>query len=130
MWRWHAQTLAYRPRDMLNAFQFVERIRIEAWGVESYDIEDTNSHCKSLVSCEQRPCTCGWYKFSLPYLAKSFSLVIASYALDYLSPEYLNKKANINESIASPQFMFDLNKPQWLESHTFISREQTRRQFI
>ena len=30
-------------------------------------------------------------KFSLPYRAKSFSLVIVSDALDYLSPRYLNK---------------------------------------
>ncbi|CAN6916728.1 unnamed protein product [Brassica oleracea var. botrytis] len=61
----------------------------EAWGVEPYDIEDADSHCKSLVS--KGLVRVADIKFPLPYRAKSFSLVIVSDALDYLSPKYLNK---------------------------------------
>lgn len=61
----------------------------EAWGVEPYDIDDADNQCQKLV----------WkgivrvadIKFPLPYRAKSFSLVIVSDALDYLSPRYLNR---------------------------------------
>ncbi|KAF8095128.1 hypothetical protein N665_0341s0052, partial [Sinapis alba] len=56
----------------------------EAWGVEPYDIEDADSHCKSLVS--KGLVRVADIKFPLPYRAKSFSLVIVSDALDYLSP--------------------------------------------
>ncbi|KAF8377681.1 hypothetical protein HHK36_031065 [Tetracentron sinense] len=61
----------------------------EAWGVEPYDIEDANGNCKSLV-CKGIVRVAD-IKFPLPYKAKSFSLVIVSDALDYLSPKYLNK---------------------------------------
>ncbi|KAA8528431.1 hypothetical protein F0562_035786 [Nyssa sinensis] len=61
----------------------------EAWGVEPYDIEDADSNCKSLV--RKGIVRVADIKFPLPYRAKSFSLVIASDALDYLSPKYLNK---------------------------------------
>lgn len=61
----------------------------EAWGVEPYDIEDADSHCKSFVS--KGLVRVADIKFPLPYRAKSFSLVIVSDALDYLSPKYLNK---------------------------------------
>lgn len=61
----------------------------EAWGVEPYEIEDADSHCKSLV--RKGIVRVADIKFSLPYKAKSFSLVIVSDALDYLSPKYLNK---------------------------------------
>lgn len=61
----------------------------EAWGVEPYEIEDADSHCKSLV--HKGIVRVADIKFSLPYKAKSFSLVIVSDALDYLSPKYLNK---------------------------------------
>lgn len=61
----------------------------EAWGVEPYDIEDADGICKSLV--HKGIARVADIKFALPYRAKSFSLVIVSDALDYLSPKYLNK---------------------------------------
>ncbi|KAF8404826.1 hypothetical protein HHK36_009715 [Tetracentron sinense] len=61
----------------------------EAWGVEPYDIEDADGNCKSLV--RKGIVRVADIKFPLPYRAKSFSLVIVSDALDYLSPKYLNK---------------------------------------
>ncbi|KAL7245435.1 hypothetical protein ACSBR2_000714 [Camellia fascicularis] len=61
----------------------------EAWGVEPYDIEDADANCKSLV--RKGIVRVADIKFPLPYRAKSFSLVIISDALDYLSPKYLNK---------------------------------------
>ncbi|KAM7520899.1 hypothetical protein LguiB_019861 [Lonicera macranthoides] len=61
----------------------------DAWGVEPYDIEDADSNCKSLV--RKGIVRVADIKFPLPYRAKSFSLVIVTDALDYLSPKYLNK---------------------------------------
>lgn len=61
----------------------------EAWGVEPYDLEDAESSCKSLV--RKGIVRVADIKFPLPYRQKSFSLVIVSDALDYLSPRYLNK---------------------------------------
>ncbi|ONK62064.1 uncharacterized protein A4U43_C08F36420 [Asparagus officinalis] len=61
----------------------------EAWGVEPYDLEDADSSCKSLV--RKGIVRVADIKFPLPYRPKSFSLVIVSDALDYLSPKYLNK---------------------------------------
>ncbi|GLU13406.1 hypothetical protein SLE2022_300440 [Rubroshorea leprosula] len=61
----------------------------EAWGVEPYDIEDADANCKSLV--RKGIVRVADIKFPLPYRPKSFSLVIVSDALDYLSPKYLNK---------------------------------------
>ncbi|CAN6544549.1 unnamed protein product [Malus baccata var. baccata] len=61
----------------------------EAWGVEPYDLEDADASCKSLVS--KGIVRAADIKFPLPYRAKSFSLVITSDALDYLSPKYLNR---------------------------------------
>ncbi|GAB2279592.1 Probable pectin methylesterase cgr2 [Dionaea muscipula] len=61
----------------------------EAWGVEPYDIEDADTSCKSLVL--KGLVRVADIKFPLPYRSKSFSLVIVSDALDYLSPKYLNK---------------------------------------
>ena len=61
----------------------------EAWGVEPYDIEDADASCKSLV--RKGIVRVADIKFPLPYKKKSFSLVIVSDALDYLSPKYLNK---------------------------------------
>lgn len=62
---------------------------VEAWGVEPYDLEDAESSCKSLV--RNGIVRVADIKFPLPYRPKSFSLVIVSDALDYLSPKYLNK---------------------------------------
>lgn len=61
----------------------------EAWGIEPYDIEDADGSCKSLV--HKGIVRVADIKFPLPYRAKSFSHVIVSDALDYLSPKYLNK---------------------------------------
>ncbi|XXG56807.1 hypothetical protein AAC387_Pa03g4127 [Persea americana] len=61
----------------------------EAWGVEPYDIEDADRSCKSLI--RKGIVRVADIKFPLPYKPKSFSVVIVSDALDYLSPRYLNK---------------------------------------
>lgn len=61
----------------------------EAWGVEPYDLEDADINCKSLV--HRGIVRLADIKFPLPYRPKSFSLVIVSDALDYLSPKYLNR---------------------------------------
>ncbi|THU56867.1 hypothetical protein C4D60_Mb11t21730 [Musa balbisiana] len=61
----------------------------EAWGVEPYDLEDADSSCKRLI--RKGFVRSADIKFSLPYRPKSFSIVIVSDALDYLSPKYLNK---------------------------------------
>ncbi|PWA62891.1 hypothetical protein CTI12_AA359840 [Artemisia annua] len=61
----------------------------EAWGVEPYDIEDADISCRRLV--HKGLVRVADIKFPLPYRAKSFSLVIVSDALDYLSPKYINK---------------------------------------
>ncbi|XP_065881882.1 probable pectin methylesterase CGR3 isoform X2 [Euphorbia lathyris] len=61
----------------------------EAWGVEPYDMEDVDSSCRALV--RKGIVRVADIKFPLPYRPKSFSLVIVSDALDYLSPRYLNK---------------------------------------
>lgn len=61
----------------------------EAWGVEPYDIEDANESCKKLV--RKGIVRVADIKFPLPYRPKSFSVVIVSDSLDYLSPRYLNK---------------------------------------
>ncbi|RWV96019.1 hypothetical protein BHE74_00023290 [Ensete ventricosum] len=61
----------------------------EAWGVEPYDLEDADNSCKSLV--RKGFVRVSDIKFPLPYRPKSFSLVVVSDSLDYLSPKYLNK---------------------------------------
>ncbi|XP_031131072.1 probable pectin methylesterase CGR3 [Ipomoea triloba] len=61
----------------------------EVWGIEPYDLEDADANCKSLVG--KGIVRAADIKFRLPYRAKSFSLVIVSDAVDYLSPKYINK---------------------------------------
>ncbi|XP_028797671.1 probable pectin methylesterase CGR3 [Neltuma alba] len=61
----------------------------EAWGIEPYELDDVDADCKSLV--HRGIVRVADIKFPLPYRAKSFSLVIVSEALDYLSPRYLNQ---------------------------------------
>ncbi|CAM8935269.1 unnamed protein product [Rhodiola kirilowii] len=61
----------------------------EAWGVEPYDLDDTNAHCKRLV--RKGIVRVADVKYPLPYRANSFDLVIISDVVDYLSPRYLNK---------------------------------------
>lgn len=63
--------------------------KVEAWGVEPYDLEDTDSICKSLV--RKGFVRMSDIKFALPYRPNSFNLVVVSDALDYLTPRYLNK---------------------------------------
>ncbi|XP_058735022.1 probable pectin methylesterase CGR3 [Vicia villosa] len=62
---------------------------LEAWGVEPYDIEDADRSCKALV--HRGVVRVADIKYPLPYRPKSFSHVIVSDALDYMSPKYLNK---------------------------------------
>lgn len=67
----------------------------EAWGIEPYDLDwggdDTNvsGNCKTLIY--RGIVRVADIKFPLPYKSNSFSLVIVSDALDYLSIKYLNK---------------------------------------
>ncbi|KAH0732740.1 hypothetical protein KY290_003588 [Solanum tuberosum] len=61
----------------------------EAWGVEPYELDETDETCKSLVY--KGIVRVADIKFPLPYRSNSFSLVIVSDAVDYLSPKYLNK---------------------------------------
>ncbi|XP_062192906.1 probable pectin methylesterase CGR2 isoform X2 [Phragmites australis] len=63
--------------------------KVEAWGVEPYDLEDADSSCKSLV--RKGFVRMSDIKFPLPYRPDSFNLVVVSDALDYLTPRYLNK---------------------------------------
>ncbi|GER42866.1 tRNA-specific 2-thiouridylase MnmA 1 [Striga asiatica] len=69
--------------------QLLKEEDTEAWGVEPYELDEPDSNCKSLV--RQGIVRVADIKFPLPYRPKSFSLVIVSDALDYLSPKYLNK---------------------------------------
>ncbi|KAJ8764788.1 hypothetical protein K2173_009193 [Erythroxylum novogranatense] len=61
----------------------------EGWGVEPYDLDDVDGTCKSLV--RRGFVRVADIKYHLPYRSKSFSMVLVSDALDYLSPRYLNK---------------------------------------
>lgn len=61
----------------------------EGWGIEPYELDDVDASCKNLV--RKGVVRVADIKFPLPYRPKSFSLVIVSDALDYLSPKYLNK---------------------------------------
>ncbi|KAJ8548153.1 hypothetical protein K7X08_021389 [Anisodus acutangulus] len=61
----------------------------EAWGVEPYELDETDGTCKTLVY--KGIVRVADIKFPLPYRSNSFSLVIVSDAVDYLSPKYLNK---------------------------------------
>ena len=69
--------------------KFLREQETEAWGVEPYDIEDAEESCKTLV--RKGIVREADIKFPLSYRPKSFSHVIVSDALDYLSPKYLNK---------------------------------------
>jgi hypothetical protein len=69
--------------------KFLKEGEVEAWGVEPYDIEDADRNCKGLV--HKGIVRVADIKFPLPYRPKSFSHVIISDALDYMSPKYLKK---------------------------------------
>ncbi|KAK4490515.1 hypothetical protein RD792_001195 [Penstemon davidsonii] len=66
-----------------------EEEETEAWGIEPYDIEDSARNCKILV--RKGIVRVADIKFPLPYKENSFSLVIISDAVDYMSIKYLNK---------------------------------------
>ncbi|KAF7809957.1 putative pectin methylesterase CGR2 isoform X1 [Senna tora] len=83
------QILHVGPDSCSVVSKFLREAETEAWGVEPYDIEDANSNCKAQV--QKGIIRVADIKFPLPYRAKSFSHVIVSDALDYLSPKYLNK---------------------------------------
>lgn len=69
--------------------QLLKEEDTEAWGVEPYELDDADANCRSLV--RKGIVRVADIKFPLPYRPKSFSLVIVSDAVDYLSPKYLNK---------------------------------------
>ena len=69
--------------------KFLREGETEAWGVEPYDLDDADRNCKALV--QKGIIRVADIKFPLPYRVKSFSHVIVSDALDYLSPKYINK---------------------------------------
>ncbi|KAI3448203.1 hypothetical protein Pfo_004868 [Paulownia fortunei] len=77
------------PETCSIVSQLLKEEDTEAWGVEPYELDDADSNCKSLV--HKGIVRVADIKFPLPYRPKSFSLVIVSDALDYLSPKYLNK---------------------------------------
>ncbi|CAJ2635233.1 unnamed protein product [Trifolium pratense] len=77
------------PESCSVVSKFLKEGEVEAWGVEPYDIEDTDRNCKALV--RKGIVRVSDIKFPLPYRPKSFSHVIVSDALDYMSPKYLNK---------------------------------------
>ncbi|KAJ0236517.1 pectin methylesterase CGR3 [Hirschfeldia incana] len=81
----------------------------EAWGVEPYDVEDADSSCKSLL--HKGFVRVADIKFPLPYRSKSFSLVIVSDALDYLSPKYLNKTVPELARVASDGLLLFSGNP-------------------
>ncbi|CAA7034650.1 unnamed protein product [Microthlaspi erraticum] len=81
----------------------------EAWGVEPYDVEDADSSCKGLL--HRGVVRVADIKFPLPYRAKSFSLVIVSDALDYLSPRYLNKTVPELARVASDGVLLFAGNP-------------------
>eukprot|EP00268_Persea_americana_P058808 TRINITY_DN7158_c0_g1_i2.p1 TRINITY_DN7158_c0_g1~~TRINITY_DN7158_c0_g1_i2.p1 ORF type:complete len:172 (+),score=31.83 TRINITY_DN7158_c0_g1_i2:298-813(+) len=77
------------PETCTVVSKLLKEEETQAWGVEPYDIEDADTTCTSLV--RKGIVRVADIKFPLPYKSKSFSLVIVSDALDYLSPKYLNK---------------------------------------
>lgn len=77
------------PETCSVVSQLLKEEDTEAWGVEPYELDDADASCKSLV--RKGIIRVADIKFALPYRPKSFSIVIVSDALDYLSPKYLNK---------------------------------------
>ncbi|XP_073309599.1 probable pectin methylesterase CGR3 isoform X1 [Primulina huaijiensis] len=77
------------PETCSVVSQLLKEDDTEAWGVEPYELDDADGNCRSLM--HKGIVRVADIKFPLPYRLKSFSLVIVSDALDYLSPKYLNK---------------------------------------
>ncbi|KAK9054158.1 hypothetical protein SSX86_025235 [Deinandra increscens subsp. villosa] len=82
---------------------------IEAWGVEPYDIEETDVSCRNLV--RKGLVRVADIKFPLPYRAKSFSLIIVSDSVDYLSPKYLNKTLPDLARVSAQNLVIFTGKP-------------------
>nr|GEX51709.1 S-adenosyl-L-methionine-dependent methyltransferase [Tanacetum cinerariifolium] len=80
-----------------------------AWGVEPYDIEETDVTCRSLV--RKGLVRVADIKFPLPYRAKSFSLIIVSDSVDYLSPKYLNKTLPDLARVSAQNLVIFTGKP-------------------
>ncbi|CAL5377556.1 unnamed protein product [Camellia sinensis] len=81
----------------------------EAWGVQPYELDDADSNCKSLV--HKGVVRVADIKFPLPYRSKSFSVVVVSDTLDYLSPRYLNKTLPELARVSSEGFVVLLRYP-------------------
>ncbi|XP_073041458.1 probable pectin methylesterase CGR3 isoform X1 [Primulina eburnea] len=77
------------PETCSVVSQLLKEEDAEAWGVEPYELDDADGSCTRLM--HKGIVRVADIKFPLPYRPKSFSLVIVSDALDYLSPKYLNK---------------------------------------
>ncbi|KAL3843828.1 hypothetical protein ACJIZ3_001231 [Penstemon smallii] len=77
------------PETCSVVSQLLKEEDTEAWGVEPYELDEADNNCRSLV--HKGIVRVADIKFPLPYRPKSFSLVIVSDALDYLSPKYLNR---------------------------------------
>ncbi|XP_057416900.1 probable pectin methylesterase CGR2 [Lotus japonicus] len=77
------------PESCSVVSKLIKEGETEAWGVDPYEIEDADRNCKALM--HKGIVRVADIKFPLPYREKSFSHVIVSDALDYLSPKYLNK---------------------------------------
>ncbi|KAK9749617.1 hypothetical protein RND81_02G138600 [Saponaria officinalis] len=84
-----SKVLHVGPETCSIVSKLIKEDDTQAWGVEPYDLEDADSNCKTLV--RKGFVRVADIKFPLPYRSSSFSLVIVSDALDYLSPKYLNK---------------------------------------
>ncbi|KAL4582092.1 hypothetical protein LXL04_006632 [Taraxacum kok-saghyz] len=81
----------------------------EAWGVDPYDIEDVDASCRSLV--RKGLVRVADIKFPLPYKSKSFSLIIVSDSVDYLSPKYLNKTLPDLARVSAQNLVIFTGKP-------------------
>ncbi|KAL3621045.1 putative pectin methylesterase cgr3 [Castilleja foliolosa] len=77
------------PETCSVVSQLLKEENTEAWGLEPYELDEVDANCRSLV--HKGIVRVADIKFPFPYKPNSFSLVIVSDALDYLSPRYLNK---------------------------------------
>lgn len=97
--------------------QLLKEEDTEAWGIEPYDMDDADATCKSLV--RKGIVRVADIKFPLPYKAKSFSMVMVSDALDYLSPRYLNKTLPELARVSSDGVVVFTGKILFLYLHAF-----------
>ncbi|KAL8250936.1 hypothetical protein R6Q59_034629 [Mikania micrantha] len=97
------------PDTCLIVSQLRKEKDTEAWGVEPYDIEETDVSCTNLV--KKGVVRVADIKFPLPYKAKSFSLIIISDSVDYLSPKYLNKTLPDLARVSAQNLVIFTGKP-------------------